>query len=645
MDTQVRCPVCGSKLDEDAEACNVCNTAFEEGEPRCPLCDTVLSEDDDVCPECNAALEDGPTAETEPEASPEDAVPEDVPEDSEEVIIEETVEPSSSEVEGPPPEEEPEGSEEVITEETVEPSSSEVEEPPPEEEPEGSEEVIIEEAAEPSSSEVEEPPPEEGEADQEDAAPEGTGSDFITGIIGDPEATPETPDKAEDDEKHLVDAELENLVKLPGVGPLMAQILFDAGYTNLRRLKRATVIELMKIQGIGRKAAGEIKSALRETDLVDIRQQELTEEQVVTEYQCPLCSTIVSDYETSCYECGTVFNTDGDPEDSDRLALSYYDSKLLRTPDNPELWYARGATLMKMEDYDMALNSFDRALEINPEFQTAWVSKAEVYNKQGDPIKAAECYGHIITKSSKLISSGDGVSDDDTASTLQVTAEDVKDFEAELDEEPEAVMPPEEASVEGEPTPADEPAPEPEPLEETGPIEISDEKEPGSMPEPGDKPEPLAAQPPDEIRMDYTKSSKDKQFEGMSEKDLKGYLAKRATLVKPLLILAKETEVGISSAKRIISLSVAHSKKGELIEAVTMMNQGIETIEMDFKTKLSQDISYLAGAVRDLKVSGMDVSKAVDLITMAKEKVEVNEFKEAFNAMKDCLELVEKMNN
>jgi hypothetical protein len=86
----------------------------------------------------------------------------------------------------------------------------------------------------------------------------------------------------------FVDVELEELVKLPGIGPLRAKILFDAGFTDLRKLKQASVVELMNIRGIGRKAAGEIKAALREYSLEEIRGIELTEETVGAELQCPL---------------------------------------------------------------------------------------------------------------------------------------------------------------------------------------------------------------------------------------------------------------------------------------------------------------------------------------------------------------------
>ncbi len=199
-----------------------------------------------------------------------------------------------------------------------------------------------------------------------------------------------------------LDQHMENLLKLPGVGPLRAKILLKAGYDNLRKLKRASVMELVKIKGIGRKSAGEIKTALRDIDLEEIRKKKLDKAQIEAELSCPLCNTIVCVYEVACYECGTALkdhHTQIIEGDADSMALAYYDTKLKEDPKNSELWYARGATLIKMEEFDKALASFDKSLEIDPNYQNVWISKAEVFNKIGEPMKAAECYSHVISAS------------------------------------------------------------------------------------------------------------------------------------------------------------------------------------------------------------------------------------------------------
>jgi tetratricopeptide (TPR) repeat protein len=408
----------------------------------------------------------------------------------------------------------------------------------------------------------------------------------------------------------FVDVELEELVKLPGIGPLRAKILFEAGYTDLRKLKQASVVELMNIRGIGRKAAGEIKTALREHTLEEIRETQLTEETVGSEFQCELCGTIVSAYETSCYECGCMFKKDGANEtDSDRLALSYYDSKLLRTPDNKDLWYARGATLVKMNDLEHAISSFNRALEIDPSFQAAWMSKADVYNKMGDASKAAECYSHIITSASGGEMPGaEGESDEPD------------EEEEELSLEPPA--PSETAPMQPEPIIA-EPTLTKEPVEQ----------EPGI---------PQETEDFAQVQMDYTAPKPAKpDYDSMTDAELKKELSKRASLVKPYLALAKDVGIEINHAKKLISRAVTESKQNELKVAIQLMDEGIDFAEAEFRRKIGEDIENLAAVLRELKVSGKNVSAAAELLSKSKSSLESGEIVQSVETLKKCLENVE----
>lgn len=556
MESDDRCPVCGSKIAEGTTECGVCGTAFGGSELKCPLCDATVKAEDAVCLSCGASLQlepDKVKAEAQPDASkPEDGAP----------------------------------------------------------------------------------------------RAEGKGS--------------------------LIDKELEELLKLPTIGPLKAKILYEAGFTDLRKLKQATVVELMNIRGIGRKSAGAIKATLREIDLETIRHRELTKEEVEAEYQCPLCGTIVSSFESSCYECGTTFDSSQvNPEDADRLALSYYDSKLLNSPDNPELWYARGATLMKMSEYEKALTSFDRALEINPDFQTAWVSKAEVYNKQGNPMKAADCYKHIISKASPAqMPMADETLGEFKMAPVQVTADDMRDFDAELETpatkpvgeqraEDAAETQREAGSVPFKPEitlePVEELDQEELPELESEPVSASLEEQPAKpvTVEVEERPAPehaamkvearAAPAMPTPVKMDYVKPEPEQPKDVLVEVELRKMLSQRAAYVKPLLLLAKETAIDISEAKKVIAKGVTESKRGDLKKAIVFMNQGIEDIESSIKTKVSDDLNLIVGAVRDLKVSGMDVSKAVDLINTSKEQMDGNQFREAIETMNNCLDMIEKI--
>jgi len=538
------CPVCGSKMGDDAKACSICGTAFEQVSYQCPLCGGDVGVTDEICHQCGADL--------------------------------------------------------------VPVSPGKVDE--------------IDNISIPSDEE------------------RGVAEEIATAVF--------------------VDVKLEELVKLPGVGPLRAKILFDAGYTDLRKLKQASVVELMNIRGIGRKAAGEIKSALRELTLEQIRETPLTEETIGAEHQCPLCATIVSAYESSCYECGCIFKAqDLGDDDSDRLALSYYDSKLLRAPDSRDLWYARGATLVKMGNYEQALNSYNRAIDIDPSFQTAWMSKAEVYNKLGDSAKAAECYSHIITTTS-----GGHIPGTEMEIPDKLDDKDNDDLNLEPPKEPEVQEADE--SVVGEPSvpvvqerigpvvqerfePTAQGTTEPEAPVPSEPVpeQIPETAEPVPEITPAeDEPElnvQQASSVMTEIHMDYQKQVEKPDYDSMTEEELKKELSRRATRVKPYLKVAREAGVDINHAKRLVSRAVSESKQNEYKVAVQLMDEGIEFAETEFRKKISVDIENLASVVRDLKIQGKNMSAAAFMITESKELLDSGEIVASIEKLKACLEYVE----
>ena len=125
--------------------------------------------------------------------------------------------------------------------------------------------------------------------------------------------------------------------------------------------------------------------------------------------------------------------------------------------------------------------------------------------------------------------------------------------------------------------------------------------------------------------------------------EMKKYLSKRASHVKPYLALARELDVDINHAKRLIAKAVAESKKGEMKLAVEIINEGIEFAETEFHRKVADDIESLAGLIRDLKMTGTDVSGAVELITETKNMLESGEIVDSVKNLRKCLEHVESI--
>ena len=97
----------------------------------------------------------------------------------------------------------------------------------------------------------------------------------------------------------------------------------------------------------------------------------------------------------------------------------------------------------------------------------------------------------------------------------------------------------------------------------------------------------------------------------------------------------------INHAKRLIAKAVAESKKGNLKTAIEIINEGIEFAETEFHKKVADDIESLAELIRDLKMTGIDVSRAAELITKTTKMLEDGNISEAVDTLQQCLEHIE----
>ncbi|WP_135606898.1 tetratricopeptide repeat protein, partial [Methanococcoides sp. NM1] len=61
-------------------------------------------------------------------------------------------------------------------------------------------------------------------------------------------------------------------------------------------------------------------------------------------------------------------------------ALEYFDKALEINPDYVDAWNNKGLTLNKLNEFENASESFDKALEINPD-------DADLWNNKGNTIK------------------------------------------------------------------------------------------------------------------------------------------------------------------------------------------------------------------------------------------------------------------
>jgi len=57
---------------------------------------------------------------------------------------------------------------------------------------------------------------------------------------------------------------------------------------------------------------------------------------------------------------------------------------------------SRGISLYKQKKYSKALDCFDRAIKINPEFEDAWYNKGLALNKLGKHSEEMDCFDRAI---------------------------------------------------------------------------------------------------------------------------------------------------------------------------------------------------------------------------------------------------------
>ena len=73
-------------------------------------------------------------------------------------------------------------------------------------------------------------------------------------------------------------------------------------------------------------------------------------------------------------------------------AIRSFDKALQLAPENAAAWNNRGVTLKNLELYDEAIKSFDNAIEINPDFAMAWNNKGKALSDLHRYNDALDCF-------------------------------------------------------------------------------------------------------------------------------------------------------------------------------------------------------------------------------------------------------------
>lgn len=65
-------------------------------------------------------------------------------------------------------------------------------------------------------------------------------------------------------------------------------------------------------------------------------------------------------------------------------AIASYDKAIRVKPDFYDAWFHRGVALSRLRRYEQAIASYDRTIQIQPDYAYAWYNKAGCYAKQGN---------------------------------------------------------------------------------------------------------------------------------------------------------------------------------------------------------------------------------------------------------------------
>ena len=206
--------------------------------------------------------------------------------------------------------------------------------------------------------------------------------------------------------------DLLEIAGMPDVGRQRAEALCRAGYNRVWKLERAEAGELAKVPGVGLRTAVQIKKFLYAPPSTG---EEQTKDDVLSqEYECPLCGTVTSSFAMTCHDCGAAFGQEeqgGDVQveargDEEKSLLAFYDVRLLESPGDSTLHYARAVLLLATGRAADALTSFDRVLELLPGDAKAVQAKARALGvAKGFGIAAQILRAAVISLESDVLSS------------------------------------------------------------------------------------------------------------------------------------------------------------------------------------------------------------------------------------------------
>jgi len=77
-------------------------------------------------------------------------------------------------------------------------------------------------------------------------------------------------------------------------------------------------------------------------------------------------------------------------------SLSLADQVIFLSPDDPNAWFYRAWTLLRLEQYNSASEAFNRAIHLAPQNAYGWLGKGQLYETLGMTTDALQMYGQAL---------------------------------------------------------------------------------------------------------------------------------------------------------------------------------------------------------------------------------------------------------
>lgn len=95
-------------------------------------------------------------------------------------------------------------------------------------------------------------------------------------------------------------------------------------------------------------------------------------------------------------------------------ALESFDKAIAINPDSATAWSYRGSALLSLDRYSEAIDSYDKAIAINPNYAAAWYNRGNALMELGRYAEAALSFTKVLT-----IDPGDGMAKKSLENALQ----------------------------------------------------------------------------------------------------------------------------------------------------------------------------------------------------------------------------------